>query len=170
MVKPPSGTFVGRSDSTVYMGIDPGKAGGIVVLYGKQVETYPMPGTVHDVGAIFKKWGRNLDCKAVIEKVSASPQMGVTSAFTFGNGFGWLQMALDMADIKVEELTPQVWMKGLNIPPRKKDMSDGEWKKSLRGRAQKLYPFLPCWMWKNIGLQLCVTDALLIATYCKQRG
>lgn len=45
----------------------------------------------------------------VIEKVTASPQMGVTSAFRFGEGFGTVKGVFDGLGIRVISIVPQVW-------------------------------------------------------------
>lgn len=48
---------------------------------------------------------------AVIEKVSARPDQGVTSMFTFGTGYGMLLGMLNWNSIAVQRVTPQSWKK-----------------------------------------------------------
>lgn len=84
--------------------------------------------------------------------------MGVTSAFTFGKGYGFLLGMLAASGLSYELVTPQVWERKLGC------LSKGN-KKITRAKAQQLY-----------NGQTKVThgnaDALLIATYCsrKERG
>lgn len=50
---------------------------------------------------------------AVVEKVSARPDQGVTSMFTFGTGYGSILGALSWAGIPVSRVTPQSWKKAV---------------------------------------------------------
>ena len=88
--------------------------------------------------------------KAYIEQVSSSPQMGVVSAFSFGRGYGNLEMALTAARIPFERVRPQVWQKALGC------MTKGDKNVSKR-KAQELFPAIKC--------THSVSDALLIAYY-----
>jgi hypothetical protein len=91
--------------------------------------------------------------KAYIEQVSSSPQMGVVSSFSFGRGYGNLEMALTAAGIPFERVRPQVWQKALNC------LTKGS-KNVTKQRAQELFP--------NIKCTHAVSDALLIAEYGKR--
>jgi crossover junction endodeoxyribonuclease RuvC len=87
---------------------------------------------------------------AYLEQVHSSPQMGVVSSFTFGNGFGRLEMALTAAEIPFERVRPQVWQRAMGC------MTKGDKNVSKR-KAQELFP--------NIKVNHAIADALLIATY-----
>jgi Holliday junction resolvasome RuvABC endonuclease subunit len=76
--------------------------------------------------------------------------MGVKSAFTFGNGFGHLEMALTAAGIPFERVRPQVWQKALGC------MTKGEKNVSKR-KAQELFP--------SMKVTHAIADALLLAYY-----
>ncbi len=172
-----------------YIGIDPGKQGGLVCLQYRSHKPYehveviatPMPGTLIDV----RDWFRAIPSGtrvAVIEKVRSSPQMGNVSAFTFGRGYGDLEMALAMVDISFQEVRPQDWQSELGIPKRKKGRqlvegktnwleSAPQFKQRLRDVAQKLFPDLHIWNEpKSKGKQLAIADALLIAEFCRRRN
>ncbi len=56
-----------------------------------------------------------------LERVSASPQMGVTSAFQFGRGFGMVEGIIAALDWPIEYVTPPKWKKALNVPADKDD-------------------------------------------------
>jgi hypothetical protein len=91
---------------------------------------------------------------AYIEQVYSSPQMGVKSAFTFGNGFGHLEMALTAAGIPFARIRPQVWQKELGC------LTKGDKNVSKR-KAQELFP--------SMKVTHATADALLIAKYGTQQ-
>lgn len=55
--------------------------------------------------------------KAIVclEHVSAMPGQGVTSMFTFGQGFGWIQGVLTTLRIPFELVRPQRWKKEFGV-------------------------------------------------------
>jgi Holliday junction resolvasome RuvABC endonuclease subunit len=141
-----------------YIGIDPGKSGSIAVRKGDHATAHKMPDTDRDIWALFRsiiaddmmEW-RDNGCFAVLEIVHSSPQMGVKSAFTFGQGYGGLRMALIASGIPFEGVTPQKWQKALGC------LSGGD-KNKTKDRAQTLFP--------NIKVTHGIADGLLIAEYC----
>ena len=50
----------------IYIGIDPGKSGGLVALQGKIVQVCPMPLTLRDVWDWFDKFGQMLTPKVAV--------------------------------------------------------------------------------------------------------
>jgi hypothetical protein len=76
--------------------------------------------------------------------------MGVKSAFTFGNGFGHLEMALTAAGIPFERVRPQVWQKALGC------LTKGD-KNITKRKAQEMFP--------GIKVTHATADSLLIAHY-----
>ena len=153
-----------------YLGIDPGKTGGLVCISrsGRIVTYEAMPLTEADIWKWFALLRTTGNIRgAFIEKVHSMPQQGVASSFTFGMGYGGLRMALVAAAIPFQEVNPQTWMKGLAIPPKKKTESKARSKNRLRGFAQQLFPGLGAWEWTK-GEQLKVCDALLIAEFCRR--
>jgi Holliday junction resolvasome RuvABC endonuclease subunit len=139
---------------TRILGIDPGLKGGIALLDTQEApQAWKMPAMEADLWAIII--GAHADV-AFIEKVSSSPQMGVTSAFTFGRGYGSLVMALTASGVPFTEVRPQQWQSpvGLVYPKGSKPTE----KKNLgKRRAQQLFPMLD--------ITLSISDALLIARY-----
>ena len=138
------------------IGIDPGKNGGIAWIYDGKPCATKMPETLKDLWDGFycitnlDRYGAGGGFKAYIESVHSSPQMGVTSAFTFGNGFGHLEMALTAACIPFERVSPQKWQKALGC------LTKGDKNVSKR-RAQELFP--------SMKVTHATADALLIAHY-----
>jgi crossover junction endodeoxyribonuclease RuvC len=156
-----------------YMGIDPGKSGGIAIIDGRPFigSGYPivaekMPSTERDIFDCVN----SVDClrtKALIERVHSMPRQGVSSTFRFGVGYGGLRMALIASKISFQEVNPRSWQSRLGIPPRKGSESKPAFKNRLRAKAQQLFPRLDLWG-KTKGEQLAVCDALLIAEVCRR--
>lgn len=131
------------------IGIDPGKSGGIAFFFEQGPVVYPMPETMTDTMDLLL--GEDLSrAFAYIEKVHSSPQMGVTSAFTFGQGYGALLMLLTCKGIPFEQVTPQKWQKAMGC------MSKGD-KNVTKRRAQELFP--------GLKVTHATADALLIGEY-----
>lgn len=146
------------NDVRVYLGIDPGGKGGIAAIgYDEEANTFvpywTMPLeklTERDIweGLRFRhaSW-------AVLEKVGASPQMGRTSAFSFGKSYGFLRGVLTASKIPFDEVSPQKWQKALGC------LSGGD-KRVTRAKAQQLFP--------NIKVTHAIADCLLIAEYARR--
>lgn len=157
-------------NQAIYIGVDPGVAGGIAALDqdANVVGTWKMPATEADVIAIFRDlYRRAVDrfagLHAALERVSATPQMGVVSAFTFGRGVGVLRTALLAAEIPFDEVTPGVWQKAIGIRQQTGQRVIGETKKDkniAKRRAQELFP--------AVHVTHAIADALLIAEHCRR--
>ena len=136
------------------LGIDPGLSGGIALLDSQEgPQVWRMPATETDLWDIIV--GAHADA-AWIEKVSSSPQMGVTSAFTFGRGYGSLLMALTACGVPFTEVLPRKWQAAVGLvypkgstPVQKKNLG--------KRRSQQLFPSLDVKLWG--------ADALLIAHF-----
>ena len=143
-----------RLNMRVTIGIDVGASGAIAWIdeRGKSC-VEKMPDTLQDLWQLIldiRCFEPNEPCKAYIEQVSSSPQMGVVSAFSFGRGYGNLEMALTAAGIPFERVRPQVWQKAMGC------MTKGD-KNISKAKAQELFPSIKC--------THAVSDALLIALY-----
>lgn len=68
---------------------------------------------------------------AFVEQVAASPQMGVVSAFSFGQSFGTLKGALSALLVPLDEVPPAVWKRQMRAPKDKKES---------KARARELMP------------------------------
>jgi crossover junction endodeoxyribonuclease RuvC len=134
------------------IGIDPGINGGIAWIMGRKPCVEKMPDTLQDLWELLRDIEVSSEeyCHAYLELVHSSPQMGVKSAFTFGNGFGHIEMALTAAGIPFTRVRPQVWQKELGC------MTKGD-KNVTKRKAQELFPTIKC--------THAVSDALLIAEY-----
>jgi hypothetical protein len=144
----------------IFIGVDPGVSGGVAAIGagGWIVQTYPMPRTPRDIVDVFEKLviiGQDAGgARATLERVASSPQMGVKSAFTFGESFGGLRMALASARIPYDEVAPSTWQRFLGC------VSGGD-KKVTKARAQQLFPRVTVTHW--------MADALLLAEYGRRQ-
>lgn len=127
------------------IGIDPGISGAVAILdkSGGLIEVFDMPTVELKVGKATKrrvspelltqelrgKW-EMIDA-AVIEQVASSPQMGVSSAFSFGESFGIIKGVLAAMHIPVQTVPPAVWKRALKLNSSK----DGS-----RAKAIQLWP------------------------------
>jgi hypothetical protein len=142
----------------VFVGIDVGKDGGIAIIneQGVVLRAGRMPETDADLlAAIF--WVQMemplIPCRALLEKVHASPQMGVTSAFTFGGWYRACRMALTAAKIPFDEVSPMRWQRRLEC------LSGGD-KNVTKARAQQLFP--------AVKVTHYIADALLLAEFARR--
>lgn len=142
----------------ITIGIDPGANGGIAWIdYNGKACVEKIPETLQDLWELLcditsypKSSIDGRSYKAYIEQVASSPQMGVVSAFSFGRGYGNLEMALTAAGIPFERVRPQVWQKALGC------MTKGD-KNVSKSKAQELFP--------DRKVTHATADALLIAYY-----
>jgi len=154
-----------------YIGIDPGKSGGLVCIHESDrfVDYTPMPGSEAEIWDWFIPYtNRQRRVFGAIERVHSMPKQGVKSMFSFGTNYGSLRMALAASGTSWFDVTPQGWMKCLGISSRK-DLEGNAWKDHLCSIARAMYPDLPIWKEKRaLGKQRAVADALLIAEYCRR--
>lgn len=133
-----------------FIGIDPGKSGGIAIIEDDGAFAIKTPETDKDLFEYLRDNSHNAFC--LIEQVHAMPGQGVTSMFNFGMSYGALRMALIAAQIPFQTVTPQRWQKTLQC------LTKGDKNVSKR-RAQEIFP--------ELKITHAVADALLIAYYNK---
>ena len=148
--------------SNKYIGIDPGKSGGLMVIdeTGK-VEAYKCPDKVFDMSVLFKiSIGNTAPDKVnlLMERVWARPSNATRAAFTYGVNYGqWLGIAASL-EVKTYTELPLNWMKWFGCP---KGMISRDRKNWLKDKAKELYPNI-----KKI--TLATSDAILIGHYAKE--
>ncbi len=111
--------------SAIIIGCDPGKTGALAAIDqdGNLHDTWDMPVVGKVVAAplladIFVPLQRVAEV-CVIEDVHSSPQMGVTSAFSFGRALGALEGVALGANIPVRFVSPRRWKRALGLSPDK---------------------------------------------------
>lgn len=99
-----------------FIGIDPGKKGALAMIIrteaGEEIVTASFDKETY-LSTLFRVDEKDAVC--CLEHVSAMPGQGVTSMFSFGEGFGWLQGVLDTCGIPYELVKPQKWKKAFSI-------------------------------------------------------
>ena len=104
----------------IYIGIDPGKKGGIAILdENNSVCAYPFSEEILVDTALALKVS-DKPIIAAVEKVGAMPHQGVKSMFTFGQGFGFIQGVLSALKIPFQLVPPQKWKKEFSLSSDKK--------------------------------------------------
>lgn len=136
-----------------YIGIDPGKSGGIAWIDGAGKPcAVAMPDTLAEIADQIRQIAEEDDCVCCIELVASSPQMGVKSAFTFGFGYGGLMTNLIVCAIRHTQVAPSKWQRAMQC------LTKGDKNVSKR-RAQQLFP--------SLKITHATADALLLAEYCR---
>jgi len=149
---------------SLYVGVDPGKGGGLaaVDITGRLMLAARMPGTDGDLLACVRALSGGGWPRAMLELVHSSPQMGVSSAFTFGRGFGALCVALQAAEIPYDLVSPGRWQKAMGLT-RGAQLGAKD-KDAAKQAAQRMFPAAPL----SSGDWTALADALLLAEYCRR--
>ena len=147
-----------------YVGIDPGKSGGLMVIDEKgNAEAHKCPEKAIDMSVLFHIAIGDTPpdkVKLLMERVWARPTNAVRSAFVFGVNYGqWLGIAASH-EIKMHTERPNEWIKWIGCP-KSSELSLSKRKNWLKNKAKELYPDL-----KKI--TLATADAVLIAHYAKK--
>jgi crossover junction endodeoxyribonuclease RuvC len=113
------------------LGIDPGNSGALAILdpEAATMRLIDMPTfEFHTTRARVKvdpygvvaELNRQPLTIAYVEEVNSTPQMGVVSAFSFGEGKGILLGALAAKGVPLTQVKPTVWKKQMRVPADKK--------------------------------------------------
>jgi hypothetical protein len=170
----------------IYVGIDPGKSGGVGAIYpdgsaeawhtpiivtrktsarkktasGKKyvkiTKTYNEPGMFRLLGRFRKLKRSGKIIKVGLERVGAAPKDGRTSAFTFGMGWGLWRMALTASGFSYVLVEPSKWKPAL--------VGKGADKKESLYLARKLWPDVELPLMKDEAK----AEALLIAEWIRR--
>jgi hypothetical protein len=164
----------------LYVGLDPGAAGGIAVVReqqfgGKPVVVAKVRLKHRPSPALIWEWLCDhlnpLDrCYYVLEQVGGYIRtdygrsgMGA-SMFEFGRRYGWLEACLGILrgrGLRGDCLTARAWQKELGLPRRGKAEGKPAWKRRLAGHARRLFP--------EEKVTLDTADALLLAECARRR-
>ena len=142
----------------IYIGIDPGKSGGIAYIQGKTMNSIKFPKDIKELVYLLNMLRCSRGCVAIMEKVHSFPNQGVKSTFTFGENFGTWKGLLAAMDIDYELVTPRKWMAFYGDQPKEKTKR----KNNLKNIAKKLYA--------NKHITLYTADAILLAHYIKEKA
>lgn len=95
---------------TIFIGIDPGKDGGIACIDTEKGFSFTVP--YSDKELIDLCSGVSHDSSEAIcclEKVGAMPGQGVVSMFSFGQSVGYIKGVLEAFRIPYQEIPPKKW-------------------------------------------------------------
>ena len=98
----------------IYIGVDPGKNGGIAFIDIRHEFVTPLVKTYcYSDEELISLCSDFKDFRVVcfLEQVHAMPKQGVSSTFNFGMNFGFIQGVLKAYAIPYELVTPQKWKK-----------------------------------------------------------
>jgi len=138
----------------LFIGIDPGKSGGICATNGTISICSKCPGTVADmVGVLSAMLDIDSNPMCVIESVHSMPGQGVASTFTFGTNYGMWLGILASLQVPYIQVTPSKWMGIYGARPKDKTAR----KNHLKHLAQQRYP--------KLSITLATADAVLLAHY-----
>ena len=143
----------------IWVGCDPGRSGAIAFVPDLPDDGEPwflsLSDSMHDLseGVRAAHTVGNLYC--ALESVHSSPQMGVKSAFTFGQSFGQVEMLLVALQVPYERVSPQRWQKDLRC------LTGGD-KRVTKRIAANLFP--------RTRVTHRNADALLLAVWARQYG
>ena len=142
-----------------YIGIDPGKGGGIAIIHQEGADAWRYPGDiVSAAGLVAGLHAQHRIRLAVIEKVGARPGQGVTSMFSFGQNFGgWLGI-LAALGIPHMLVTPRKWQSAML------DAGTGDTKARSLNMARRLFPEIDLRFKADDGK----ADALHLARYARE--
>lgn len=157
----------------MYIGIDPGEAGAMVILWGQEVQKVKIAGlTDSDLWLAMKDFGGKgtIVVHCCIEQQTPRPTkffknskwestILASTCILYGR-YQQAKSFLIAAAIPFEDVPPRRWQKGLHIPDRPKGINQTEWKNVLKSKAQQLFP--------EEKVTLATADALLLAEYCRR--
>lgn len=150
----------------IYIGIDPGKKGGIAVISPFKTSTIETPINAEkeiDISGIKTFLNLNIvgECFCCIEKSTAMPKQGVVSMFNYGVTYGKLLAILEMLVIPFEVVPPQKW---------KKEFSLNSDKRRSIITVQKLFPEMKGQFTTARGrIKDGAAEALLLAEYARRK-
>lgn len=147
---------------TVFIGIDPGKSGGIACIDTEDCICYTEPYSdkaLIDLCSSTSRKGQNVVC--CLEKVGAMPGQGVVSMFSFGQSVGYIKGVLESFMIPYQEITPQKWKREFSLTSDKAKSAEV---------CRKLFPEVSL-----LATPRCkkphdgMTEALLMAEYARRK-
>ena len=147
-----------KSPFKKFIGIDPGKSGGVAVINGETAKVYACPRTVEDMSTLIGLCLNDVSANEIriaVEKVWAFPTDGRRGSFSFGENYGQWQGILASHELKPTYVVPKKWQAHFEI---EKGLKKVVRKRILKQIAIDKFP-------KTKGITLKTADAVLIAMY-----
>ena len=149
---------------TFFIGIDPGKNGGIAWIDAEDGVIHALPfdeRKLRELCADLYHTESNQRTVCCLEKVGARPGQGVVSMFNFGHNVGYIKGVLEAFQIPYQEIPPQKWKRefGLNSDKAKSTEVCGQ-----------LFPYISLQATeKSKKPHDGMAEALLMAEYAKRK-
>lgn len=143
-----------------YIGIDPGKSGGIAVYCEENISAHKCPeneGDMYAIMEIMASGGDLNDITCILEHVWSFPTDSRKSAFTFGRNFGSWIAILEILEINYQMTRPRLWQSHFETPKTEKK----ERKRWLKELAQDYVNTME----DPFRVTFNTSDAILIAMY-----
>lgn len=151
--------------TSAYIGIDPGKTGGIAVMWHDQITL--LESCADTIRGQYDQLlrakccctdhaGRSKTPQVIIEHVHTMPKQGIVSAGTFMQNYGvWLGL-LTSYSFPYLQVSPHKWMKHFGTMPKEKK----ERKRHLLHLAQQRFP--------DTSISFALADAVMLAVYAHE--
>jgi len=151
-----------------FIGVDPGQKGALSLInhLGQAIDYVPMPGTVKGIVETIRRFQStvteaNASLSLVTELAQVMPKQGAVSGFTYGRGFGAIEVVAMCSSIPYHEVRPAIWKKAMKVKADKET--------SIQ-ECERLFPtvdlVMPRCRIKHDG----VAEALLIAEWGRRMG
>lgn len=108
----------------IFIGIDPGKNGGIAFVYYNKCLAYAFPYSAPALLGCLRDVNNTDKYIAYVELVHAMPGQGVTSMFNFGKNYGYILGVLEAYRVPIVHVTPQKWKKYMGVTADKNTSID----------------------------------------------
>lgn len=156
-----------RSD---FIGIDPGRKGGIALIRNGNLTVWPMPPEQNrgiDLRAleqIVAVGCCSLNCKLCLEWNTCRPNEVPDYAMRFGIQSGELRAMFFARGFDVDLVSPAAWMNKLGVPGK-------EWDRQCAQRIEVIKRHFPdadkLWTGPKGGIQDGIVEAICLAIYCR---
>lgn len=147
-----------------YLGIDPGKNGGLAVIRsdGTPLIWTRMPlgvGQIVDwIASASNQYHRLI---IITEKAQAMPRQGVSSAFRYGQHFGIFEASAALLRLPYHEVSPVVWKKSMGLSSSKQVSTSV---------CRRLFPLVELVQPGCRNEHDGIAEALLVAEWAKRKG
>ena len=142
-----------------FLGVDPGASGAFALLEETKVCSLSFFDKEVFIGMLDFLSHEQVKTRCCLERVHAMPKQGTVSMFHFGENFGWLQGAMDMAGIEYSLVNPQTWKKEFRLSQNKEDSISA---------AKELFPGINLAPGKRRVDNDNLAEALLMAEYARR--
>lgn len=154
-------SFTQKPTTPSILGVDPGRKGAVALLSPTlSVSLFSLPASEAGIWDFFQQFSPLEEAKPIVflEQVSGYIGSGHPGSrmFTFGENYGFIQMALYANGLQPRKVLPRQWQKTLGMKKQAQEKRN-PWKKRLWEEARSLYP--------KVKILQYQADALLIATH-----